>query len=86
MNLARRARPWVLSALTVTGVAVLAQSQGRIIEGTLAAKKVFADRQVAALAVPFTGVRPAAGETPGLFPVRATGVSTEPVRAAEWTR
>ena len=39
MTLARRARPWVLSALTVTGVAVLAQSQGRIIEGTLAAEK-----------------------------------------------
>ena len=82
MNLARRARPWVLCGLAVTGVAVLAQSQGRIIDGTLAAKKVFADRQLAALAVPFTGVRTGAGVTPGLFPVHATGVSTEPVRLA----
>ena len=82
MNLARRARPWVLCALAFTGVAVLAQSQGRIIDGTLAPKKTFADRQLAALAVPFTGVRTAAGVTSGLFPVRATGVSTEPVRVA----
>ncbi len=82
MSLQHRARPWVLCALAAMGVAVLAQSQGRVIDGTLAAKKTFADRQLAALAVPFAGVRTTAGVTPGLFPVRATGVSTEPVRIA----
>ncbi len=82
MSARHRARPWVLCLLAATGVAVLAQSQGRIIGGTLAAKKMFADQQLAALAVPFTGVRTAAGVTPDLFPVKATGVSTEPIRLA----
>ena len=82
MTLQHRARPWVLCAVAVAGVAVMAQSQGRIIESTLAGKKMFADQQMAALAVPFTGVRTAAGVTADLFPVKATGVSTEPIRLA----
>ena len=82
MSAGRRVRPWVLCVLAATGVAVTAQSQGRIIESTLVGKKRSADQQMAALAVPFTGVRTAAGVTAGLFPVRATGVSTEPVRVA----
>ncbi len=82
MSLRHRARPWVLCAVAATGVVAMAQSQGRIIGGTLAAKKMFADQQLAALAAPFTGVRTAAGVTAGLFPVKATGVSTEPIRIA----
>src|SRR5204862_1691816 len=35
-----------------------------------------------ALAAPFTGLRTPDGLRPGLFPIRATGVSTEPLRAA----
>jgi hypothetical protein len=43
---------------------------------------MFGDMQLAALAEPFVGVRTGAGLQSGLFPRRATGVSTEPVRAA----
>ena len=43
---------------------------------------MFGDRQQAALAVPFTGVRASDGVRSGLFPIRATGVSTEPIRRA----
>ena len=48
----------------------------------LTAKKSLAEQQQAALVVPFTGVRTADGRLDGLFPIRATGVSTEPLRAA----
>ena len=82
MNIGAPARLWVLGAVAAGGVAALAQGQASVIDSTLAAKKAFGDRQLAALAVPFTGVRTAGGVTPGLFPVKATGVSTEPVRLA----
>ncbi len=82
MSRKHRARPWVLGAVAATGVAVMAQSQPGVDAGLLAAKRTFFDQQQAALAVPFTGVRTAAGVTSGLFPVRATGVSTEPIRVA----
>ena len=40
------------------------------------------DRLRASLVEPFVGVRTSAGITEGLFPIRATGVSTEPIRKA----
>ncbi|MDP3495572.1 MAG: hypothetical protein Q8R82_20900, partial [Hyphomonadaceae bacterium] len=48
----------------------------------LAVKTMFARQQEAAIAEPFVGVRTNKGLQTGLFPVRATGVSTEPVRQA----
>jgi hypothetical protein len=45
-------------------------------------KKVVSDRLTASLAEPFVGVRTSAGVTEGLFPIRATGFSTEPIRKA----
>jgi len=74
-------RAAVLTCLLGTG-AVVVLAQTRVDPGLLALKKTFADQQQAALAVPFTGLRTADGPRPGLFPVRATGVSTEPLRAA----
>ena len=65
------------------GLASLAspQQQGPNIQ-TLSVKKVVSDRLTASLAEPFEGVRTSAGVTEGLFPIRATGVSTEPIRQA----
>ena len=74
-------RAGVLLALVGTGAVVVA-AQARVDPRLLAVKKTFADQQQAALAVPFTGVRTADGRREGLFPIRATGVSTEPLRAA----
>jgi len=45
-------------------------------------KTLFGDQQTRALAQPFTGVRTKDGVQAGLFPIRASGVSTEPMRAA----
>ena len=45
-------------------------------------KTMFDTQQAAALAEPFTGVRSSSGTVAGLFSIRATGVSTEPVRLA----
>jgi hypothetical protein len=47
-----------------------------------APKTSFANQQDAALAQPFTGLRTKDGKQFGLFPIRATGVSTEPMRLA----
>ena len=73
----------VLAGLMAIGLASLAspQQQGPNIQ-TLAEKKVVSDRLTASLAEPFVGVRTSAGVTEGLFPIRATGVSTEPIRKA----
>jgi hypothetical protein len=49
---------------------------------TLALKQMFAEQEIAALAQPFVGVRTSDGKQSGLFPLHATGVSTEPVREA----
>jgi hypothetical protein len=45
-------------------------------------KAMFAQMEQVALSQPFTGIRTKDGVQPNLFSVRATGVSTEPVRAA----
>lgn len=45
-------------------------------------KTVFGEEQAAALAEPFMGLRTKDGIQPGLFPIKATGVSTEPMRVA----
>jgi hypothetical protein len=50
--------------------------------GMLAAKTRFDNQQTAALAEPFAGVRTSAGTVRGLYSVKASGVSTEPVRTA----
>ena len=74
-------RAAVLAALVgVWGLVALAQT--RVEPRLLNAKKGLAEAQQAALAVPFAGVRVAEGRREGLFPIRATGVSTEPIRAA----
>jgi hypothetical protein len=75
------ARAAILTALVGAGAAVVF-AQGRVDPRLLAAKKGLADQQQAALVVPFTGVRTADGVRPDLFPIRATGVSTEPLRSA----
>ena len=41
-----------------------------------------ASREAAALAEPFRGITTNGTVQPGLFPIRSTGVSTEPVRKA----
>lgn len=51
-------------------------------EEQLALKARFAVQQDAAIAQPFVGLRTKDGVQTGLFPVRATGVSTEPMRLA----
>jgi len=51
-------------------------------ERTLRVKQRFADNELAALAVPYTGISADGNLVSGLFPIRATGVSTEPVREA----
>lgn len=63
------------------GVLGLSTKQGPNIQ-TLAVKKVVSDRLTASLAEPFVGVRTSTGVTEGLFPIRPTGVSTEPIRKA----
>lgn len=50
--------------------------------GLLDVKTMFDRQQAAALAESFTGVRASSGIVNGLFSIRATGVSTEPVRLA----
>ena len=75
-------RSCVLLVIVVAATAAIAQSPARYDDAVLARKKMFADRQRAALGVPFSGVRARAGVEPGLFPIRATAVSTEPIRLA----
>jgi len=74
-------RRGVLFGIVMAGAVAMAQSS-RIDDATLARKKMFADRQRAAIDESFTGVRVGAGVESGLFPIRATGVSTEPIRLA----
>ncbi|HWA25173.1 MAG TPA: DUF3500 domain-containing protein [Lacunisphaera sp.] len=51
-------------------------------EGFLAAKTLFAEREAKAVAEPFKGITTNGEVLPGLFPVKATGVSTAPLVAA----
>src|SRR4029077_10119220 len=73
----------VLTGVIAIGLVSLAvaQQQGPGIQ-TLVIKKILGDQLRASLAEPFVGVRTSAGVTEGLFPIRATGVSTEPIRKA----
>jgi Protein of unknown function (DUF3500) len=75
-------RPLVLTALAALAVGALASARQAPPDSRLLVKKRFADQQRMALSQPLVGVRGSAGVKPGLFPIRATGVSTEPVRAA----
>jgi hypothetical protein len=79
MTCPRRARSWILSGVALAGLAAIAQAQPGVTDAMLARKKVFAEQQLAALAQPFIGLRTGAGITPGLFPIRASGVSTAPI-------
>lgn len=74
-----RRRQWVLSAVALGGLVAIAQAQPGVTDAMLARRKAFADQQRAALGQPFVGLRVAAGITPGLFPIRASGVSTAPI-------
>ena len=76
-----RLRWGVLLGIVMAGAVAMAQSS-RVDDATLARKKMFADRQWAAIGESFTGVRAGTGVESGLFPIRATGVSTEPIRLA----
>ncbi|MCE2902588.1 MAG: DUF3500 domain-containing protein [Gemmatimonas sp.] len=58
---------------------VRAQTRIAYDTATLSLKRDFAERQLAALAQPYTGVQLPSGRVPGLFPIRATGVSTKPI-------
>jgi len=78
----RIGRRGALLATLVAAWAVAAFAQGRLDPRLLAAKKSIGDQQQAALAAPFTGLRTPDGLRPGLFPIRATGVSTDPLRTA----
>jgi hypothetical protein len=69
----------MLSAVALGGLVAIAQAQPGVTDAMLARKKAFADQQRNALAEPFVGLRPAAGITAGLFPIRASGVSTAPI-------
>ena len=79
---ALRAGVGLLLALPVCARAQESQAPFQYDAELLAVKTMFDDEQTAALAEPFVGVRTAAGKVPGLFSVRASGVSTEPVRRA----
>jgi len=74
-----RQRHWILSAVALGGLVALAQEQPGVTDAMLARKKAFADQQLAALAQPFVGLRTGTGIPAGLFPVRASGVSTAPI-------
>jgi len=62
--------------------APLAFGQAEYDDEFLAVKRLFADNEIAALAEPYVGIRTSSGIEPNLFPIRSTGVSTEPVRQA----
>jgi hypothetical protein len=77
--------PRVLFLFTVAAVgSIPALAQPDATERQLREKKSFADRETQAVAQPFTGLATSQGITPGLFPVKSTGVSTAPlVEAAQ---
>jgi hypothetical protein len=77
-----RLRAVVLFGLVASGAAAIAQSSRGIDNGLLNVKKTLSERESTALQEPFLGVHSGNRAAPGLFPVRATGVSTEPIRKA----
>ena len=72
-----------LTALaTSLALASTAHGQPPLDARTLSAKKFFGDQERAALAEPFVGVRTGDELPAGLFPLRVTGVSTQPMQVA----
>jgi len=61
-------------------LAALAFSQISYDEGRLAVKRRFAENEIAAIAEPFRGVATSSGIEHGLFSIRPSGVSTDPIR------
>lgn len=55
------------------------QAQDSYSDRFLAVKKRFSDIEVKALAEEFHGIQTSSGKQEGLFPLRATGVSTKPI-------
>jgi len=66
-----------LCLASLTSTSALAQSNYD--PGTLKVKQMFTEGALEALNKPFTGVTTAGNVQPGLFPIRSSGVSTEPV-------
>jgi Protein of unknown function (DUF3500) len=86
----RRSRLVVVAALAVAGSALVAVDPAAIAQGqpgNLLEQFRVRSREAEAkgLAEPFTGITATGAVEPGLFTVRSTGVSTEPVRAAAVT-
>lgn len=74
---------WAFLVSCVLGgalLAALAFSQTSYDEGWLAAKRRFAENEIAAIAEPFRGVATSSGIEHGLFSIRPSGVSTDPIR------
>jgi len=63
-------------------LASLLFSQAEYDDALLAVKQRFSEREIAALAEPFRGIETTEGIKADLFPIRSTGVSTEPIRTA----
>ena len=63
-------------------VTVGAHGQGQDGDALLRVKRSFADDEIAALKEPYVGILTSKGVESGLFPIRSTGVSTEPIRFA----
>ena len=79
MRSLRRRRPWILAVVALAGLAAIGDAQTGVTDALLAGKKRFADAQREALAQPFVGLRGGGGVRAGLFPLRASGVSTAPI-------
>lgn len=67
----------IATLLLATNVPVVSQSQYD--EQLLAVKKMFADAEIRALAEAYVGVHGAGGVEKDLFPLRVSGVSTQPI-------
>jgi hypothetical protein len=80
----RRLVPYLSVALVAaTGAAWLSYAQQSAqATRTERFRKMSADAETRGLAEPFKGITTAGTPVPGLFAIRATGVSTEPVRVA----
>jgi hypothetical protein len=72
---------WTIGAIALL-LSGLTFGQVAYDEGTLSVKQRFAENELAALAVPYSGISVDGVPVPGLFPIHATGVSTGPVREA----
>jgi hypothetical protein len=82
-----RHRLLLSTAIVATGLAVVSASQQPLTPQAMAERAArfrqqSVDAEAKGLSEPFTGITTNGTVTPGLFAVRATGVSTEPVRKA----